>query len=495
MQKRRRQTVRILVVLGVLAMVAAACGGRLSEAEIQAELAADGGGAGSGSGSGGTATATGSDGTGDGVTSATATGGGSGSGSATAGGGGGSSDGGGGDTGGASGGDGGPAPTAPPGGNGGATDVGVTETEIVVGNVATLGGPVPGLFRGALIGTQARFALANSEGGVNGRQIRVVSADDNFDAGQHRAKVRELKDQVFAFVGSFSLFDGAAAPEIESSGVVDIGRALLPERQALATHYSPFPFGIGWPTTGCKFLKQKFGAEKIQKMAIFWGNADAARNNAAWQRKACEAEGFEFVYEREFQATESNFTGDVIQMRNRGVEGFFVVFDVSGIARFMKSLHQQGFDPPIKYPSPAAYDSDFIKLAGADAVEGTVMGHANALYLGSDAGQVPEIATFNEWMARIDPSQKIDIFGLYGWLSASLLIEALEKSGPEATRQGVLDHLATVTEWNNAGITPPINVAAKTPAVCEMYLEIKGGQFQRLAPAEGFICDGRFVEF
>ena len=478
----------------MMALVAGACGGRMTEAEISAELSADGGGGGSLTG-GSESAAGGSDG------SSTAGGGGgraTGSGAGQAGG---STSGGGGGEGGSEaggtggGGGGGAAPAAPAGGNGGATDVGVTETEVVIGNVATLGGPVPGLFRGALVGAQARFALANSQGGLFGRQFRVVSADDNFDAGQHRAKVRELKDRVFSFVGTFSLFDGAAAPEIESSGVVDIGRALLPRRQALPTHYSPFPFEEGWPTTGCTFLKQKFGAEKVQKMAIFWGNADAARNNAAWQRKACEQEGFRFIYEREFQATESNFTGDVIQMRNRDVQGFLVVFDVTGISRFMKSMHQQGFDPPIKYPSPAAYDSDFVKLAGAEALEGTIIGQGNVLYLGTDAATVPEIKTFNEWMARIDPGQKIDIFGFYGWLSASLFLEAAEQAGPELTRQKVLDFLATVDSWDNAGMTPPINVAGKKNNICEMYLEVRGGQFHRLAPGEGFICEGRFIPF
>lgn len=479
---------RAAIVLALLALVAAACGGRLSEAEIQAELGADArGGPGSassdqsstdadtiGGGADGPGTVGGDDGTAtdavDGDTSDSGRGIDSPDGGVV-------------------------TSTTAAGGNGGATDVGVTETEIVVGNVATLGGPVPGLFRGALVGVQARLALANSQGGVHGRQFRVVSADDNFDAGQHRAKVRELKDDVFAFVGTFSLFDGAAAPEIESSGVVDIGRALLPERQALPTHYSPFPFEVGWPTTGCKFLKERFGAGPIKKMAIFWGNADAARNNADWQRKACEQEGFRFIYEREFQPTESNFTGDVIQMRNRGVQGFFVVFDVTGISRFMKSLHQQGFDPPIKYPSPAAYDSDFVRLAGAAALEGTIIGQGSALYLGTDAGSVPEIATFNEWMQRIDPGQKIDIFGLYGWLSASLFLEAVEQAGPEATREGVLEFLSTVTAWDNAGITAPIDVAGKKNNICEMYLEIRGGEIHRLAPAEGFICDGRFVPY
>ena len=63
--------------------------------------------------------------------------------------------------------------TAPPGDNGGATDVGVTATSITLANVSTVTGPVPGLFAGAVNGTQAYFAYQNSMGGINGRQLKL----------------------------------------------------------------------------------------------------------------------------------------------------------------------------------------------------------------------------------------------------------------------------------------------------------------------------------
>src|SRR3989442_4212936 len=49
--------------------------------------------------------------------------------------------------------------------SGGATDVGVTATTVRLGNISTLSGPVPGLFQGAVIGTQAAVAYQNSLGG------------------------------------------------------------------------------------------------------------------------------------------------------------------------------------------------------------------------------------------------------------------------------------------------------------------------------------------
>ena len=97
------------------------------------------------------------------------------------------------------------AAPAPAGGNGGATDVGVTADAITVGNVSDLSGPVPGLFQGAVIGTQAYFAKVNAAGGVFGRKLKVRVGDGQLDCDQNRAQHRALKDRVFAFVGSWIL--------------------------------------------------------------------------------------------------------------------------------------------------------------------------------------------------------------------------------------------------------------------------------------------------
>ena len=467
----------------------AACGGRLSEEEIAAELSADGGGGGgigAGAGGGGTGDDLGSD-TGTGEIAGGAAGGGGGA----AGGGGGAA--GGGAAGGGGGGGGAQAPGAPPGGNGGNTDVGVTATEVRLGNVSTLGGPVPGLFRGALVGTQAYIAYQNSIGGLFGRKFAVVSADDNFDSGTNRSKVKELQDKVFSFVGSFSLFDGAAVPELQASGVLDVSRVLSPERAKLPNSYSPAPFEIGWPRTGCNWLAKRYPKDVIENAAIFIGAADAARNNANWQKQSCEAEGFQFKYQREVQPTESNFTGDVIQMRQRGIKAIFVIFDVTGIARMFKSFHQQDFRPPLRYPSPAAYDGDFITLTGADAAEGLIIGQSFSMFLGEDQALYPEIARFREWMKRVSPNQKVDLFAMYGWLSAKLFMEAHQKVGPKLTRAAMIEALKGIHDFTG-GMQTPMDVGGKKNPTCEMYMEVKGGKFTRLEPPKDYIC-GTFHYF
>src|SRR5207248_1361878 len=103
------------------------------------------------------------------------------------------------------------ATASPSGGNGGSTDVGVTGDTITVANVSDLGGPVPGLFSGGPYGTQAYFNYINSQGGVFGRKLKLVTADDQLQCSSNEAAYSNLVGKVFAFVGSWSLDDNCGA--------------------------------------------------------------------------------------------------------------------------------------------------------------------------------------------------------------------------------------------------------------------------------------------
>jgi len=77
---------------------------------------------------------------------------------------------------------------------------GVTDTEIVIGISTPLSGPAAA-WSATGLGAEAWAKHVNSQGGVHGRQIRIVMRDDGYNPGRAVANVTELKDQVFALVG------------------------------------------------------------------------------------------------------------------------------------------------------------------------------------------------------------------------------------------------------------------------------------------------------
>jgi len=381
------------------------------------------------------------------------------------------------------------ATAAPAGGNGGATDVGLSATEMKVGWVGTLSGPVPGLFRGALVGTQAAMAYQNSQGGLFGRTLKVQAADDSLDSGKNRAGHLELKDRVFAFVGSFSVNDDGGISVLRDCKCPDVGAALTRQHAALPNSFSPQPMKPGWRTGLFRDIKAQYGTPVIEKVAFFVAAVQAAREIAADERKVMESFGYKVVYTREIGPNETNFTGDVIQMRNQGVKMLVYSGDVGNMGRLAAAMDQQNFKVTVPNWGNAMYDEQAFKIASPKALEGTVIDSVYAMFLGEDAQRIPEISLFNEWMKKVDPNQVVDLFAFYGWLSGRLFVEAAQKAGAQLTRPKLITTLSQMGTWDGNGSVGPVDIGQKRPSDCYMVLNIRNGKFVRTKPTDkAFEC-------
>ena len=381
------------------------------------------------------------------------------------------------------------------GGNG-PTDVGVTPTEIDLGNVTTLGGPVPGLFAGAYYGALAFAAYQNSMGGVCGRKLAIKSKDDQLDAGQNKAAVDSLNGQVLGYVGSFSVNDEAGASDMQSAGVPDVGYSLSHQRGAISVNYSPQPAPAGWRLGPLTYFKQKFGPSVITKIAFFTEDIQSAKDAAAGQLAAAQSLGYKVVYSRTLEPNEANFQGDVFNMQSKGVKGLILSGDVGTMSRLAKAIKDGGLSIPFANWGASAYDPGFISMSGGGA-EGAVLDQNAALFAGEDAGVIPEVALFNTWLKRVSPGQVPDLFAAYAWASVRLLVQALTKVGPNVTRKALLAALSTIHSFDDNGMLPSADPAGKQPPTCWLEVDVKGGRFQRggIDPPSGFVCNpGGFLK-
>ncbi|HZZ61324.1 MAG TPA: ABC transporter substrate-binding protein [Roseiarcus sp.] len=90
---------------------------------------------------------------------------------------------------------------------------GVNDTEILFGMAAPFSGASRELGRQMKIGVETAFAPINSAGGVNGRQLKLVAADDGYEPVRTADAMRVLydKDQVFGFIGNVGTPTAAVA--------------------------------------------------------------------------------------------------------------------------------------------------------------------------------------------------------------------------------------------------------------------------------------------
>jgi ABC-type branched-subunit amino acid transport system substrate-binding protein len=81
---------------------------------------------------------------------------------------------------------------------------GVTDSEILLGISAPFSGSAKELGSQMKLGIETAFALANDAGGINGRQVKLMAADDGYEPRRTADTIRELyeKQKVLGFIGN-----------------------------------------------------------------------------------------------------------------------------------------------------------------------------------------------------------------------------------------------------------------------------------------------------
>ena len=118
---------------------------------------------------------------------------------------------------------------------------GVTANSITVGSISDISEPIPGLFEGAKIGTEAYFAYINSQGGVDGRKLVLDAKDSAFSAGTVTNEAQSIAANDFAIVGGFSLLDGSEQPAVDAAHLPVVTQVLTPAYYSDPNLYSAVP--------------------------------------------------------------------------------------------------------------------------------------------------------------------------------------------------------------------------------------------------------------
>ncbi len=369
------------------------------------------------------------------------------------------------------------------------SDPGVTANSITVGSISDISAPIPGLFTGAKIGTEAYFAYINSLGGVNGRKLILDGRDSAFSSGTVANEASSIAAKDFAIVGGFSLVDGSEQPAVDAAHLPVVTQVLTPAYYADPNLYSAVPLVNNGEIDGpFKWIKSKY-PQDIKHVGVI-GSSSAATAVTAEHvfKNLSQSLGYQWVYDRDATYTETSFLPDIIKMKNAGVK---IVFEptqqgayISNIAQEMK---QEGLNALLLSGSNT-YEENFNP---GSAGNGTLVTGVDALYMGQDAKVVPAVATFDKWAKKVDPQTQLDLYTLDAWINAELFVQALKAEGSNPTRAGLEAQLNKITSFNANGLISTQNPAKKIPGQCWLVAEYENGTWKRIPPdpKSGFVCN------
>jgi branched-chain amino acid transport system substrate-binding protein len=359
-------------------------------------------------------------------------------------------------------------------------EVGVSDTAITLGGVNQLSGPVPGLAETAVKGAQAYINMVNANGGVCGRQVKLIVADDRSEAGQNAAQHEQLKSRVLGFAGEFSALDGGGATVLKGTNIPTVSVDTDPAWSGVTGHYSPTSFANAVTPQRYRYMASR-GAKTAALVVVA---VSAARSNADFEQKNFEAAGIRVVLRQEVSVTEFSFAAAARAVANSKADVMLFLHTADASAAMARELQKVPYLPKFPYYI-VAYGSSFLETAGT-AAEGAATPLTFAPF--EDRASNPSVNDLLTWFERTGPGLKPDRFAVDAWAGTRLLLEAVASVPGAITREAVLARLAATHRWDAGGLETPSDVGARKPTGCYVVVRVRSGRWVREQPASGFAC-------
>ncbi|MBV8692165.1 MAG: ABC transporter substrate-binding protein [Actinobacteria bacterium] len=384
-----------------------------------------------------------------------------------------------------------------PGSNGNtASDVGITPTEITVGNVSGLSGVITNSFEHGPAAVQALFAAVNAAGGICGRKLKLIVEDDGQDAARNAADVNDLKNKVFAFVGSTSDADNAGVQAMVDAKVPDVGFAINANRGQ-----SP----VFWSANGSTLYTQngkpyswnglqnglKDNNDMPKRLAVLSYSipisADAAHQFAYTFKQA----GAQICFEDySISPATASLDSDVLQMKQNNCDGVTTTMDISGNTKLLQSIQRQNYHMPYVSVTFVGYDPAQIDLPGKDAAQGLRVTLPFVPF--SDDNTVMKL--YKSQVATYQPNSHPSGFGVEAWAAGQMFIYALLKAGRNPTRASITAAFNALENYDTGGAFSPTTPRLRRPnGPCIVETEVKGDDFIRRWPKTGMYCNAQLV--
>jgi ABC-type branched-subunit amino acid transport system substrate-binding protein len=347
------------------------------------------------------------------------------------------------------------------GGGGGSTesDPGVSDTEILIGASGPLSGVTGFVGEEAFGAIDSYFQLVNSQGGVNGRKLRLITLDDRFDSGQQAANVRKLYEEhkvsaiFLAFsdaVGQYvtrnnipSLVFGVTAPSFSSRFPTVfplVGNALLWTQEVIA----------GLKSQGV--FKQGMRVGMLSDTEILDVSPYLPYLKEAWEKG-----GATVVSTDPFNLSSGDCTSLVLKMKELKID----YWDFQGLGWVLcaSAAQRQQYRPPVGWGNWPTSIAGLATQVGpwAEGIWGGAQGdQPSGAPRGKTAAHTEYEQTFRRYHPNIATFGHLESPATIGyWTGAKLLVAALKAQGRGVTRKGIIDWLSKVKNFD-VGITPPI---------------------------------------
>lgn len=326
----------------------------------------------------------------------------------------------------------------------------------------------------------------NGEGGINGRPLELVIADDEGDPTKAAIIAKKFieSDKVVAIIGPTRTDTGMASkPIIEQNKVPTFmcvgGDPPITVKPFHWTFKSPQRTSVAVKKT-YDYLKKK----GIQKIAIITSADGFGRDGKNWLDKLAPDSGLKIISSESFQATDSDMTAQLVKIKASNPEAIICWTIGKAGSIVAKNVKQLAIKAPL-YQCHGLPDPIYIKLAG-DASEGNIMPSTKLMVAGVLPDSDPQKKVIQEFIRlykdvyKYDTQFPINTHSGYAWDAIYIVANAMKKAG--TNNEKLRDAIEATKGY--VGVSGIYNITAEdhnglgTDSM--VMVQISGGQWKKI---------------
>ena len=331
-----------------------------------------------------------------------------------------------------------------------ATEAGVTDTEILIGQPAPLTGPLAELAPDIVNATKALFDGVNEKGGIHGRKLRTLTMDDGYVVENTVKVVNHMidKEPVFAL--------------INMTGTSNVA-SVLP----LLEKTSP-PLPLVAPFTGADLIRvppihhvfivrASYGdeAEKIvqhlttigtQRIAVLWSNNGFGKDGLAGVQRALEKRGMKVYANAPIEQNASDTNKAVAALYDTRPEVIVMITAGAPTVSFIKAYNKVRKGMQF-YTLSVMGNQATLRALGADGV-GVVV--STVVPFPWDVTH-PLAREYRAAMQKAGFASNISFLGFESYINGKVLVEGLRLAGKDLNRKKFVDALASMRRLDMGG--------------------------------------------
>jgi len=323
--------------------------------------------------------------------------------------------------------------------------VGVTDTEITLGQTVPLSGPVSAYatFSRASL---AYFAMVNDRGGINGRKVTLISVDDGFSPPKTVEQTRKLveSDGVFALFAPVGSAPAAATQKYLN--IQKVPQLLIQSGLGRWNDPKQFPWSLsGLPNyeveaaTYAKYILDNLPQARI---AVLYQSDDfgAGYLNGLKAGLGGRAEAM-IVGTQSFQLTDPTVDSQILNLAAVKADVLLIAATTKQTVQALEKMGEINWHPQLFISFVAASPDRTYALGGNENAKGaismTVFKDPSDPDLANDPDMKAYVAFMNKYYPTGDKKEGLNVAA---YVEGEIMTELLRRCGKELTRENLMKH-------------------------------------------------------